>query len=132
MIDRRIFLAAALWVASTLGSLAQQQKPRLLILPNGVTAPILSIVPNAPRREKSLRGWLVCNGAEIGRETYRELFDVIGDRFGEGDSTTTFQLPMQYLEMNSGGEPIRGIAVCPTSKLGLAGELSPFNAASNL
>lgn len=38
-------------------------------------------------------GYLVCNGAEISRETYADLFAVIGTTFGSGDGSTTFALP---------------------------------------
>lgn len=38
-------------------------------------------------------GYLVCNGAEINRETYADLFAVIGTTFGSGDGSTTFNLP---------------------------------------
>ena len=38
-------------------------------------------------------GYLVCNGAEVSRETYADLFAVIGTTFGEGDGSTTFALP---------------------------------------
>ena len=38
-------------------------------------------------------GYLVCNGAGVSRETYADLFAVIGTTFGEGDGSTTFTLP---------------------------------------
>ena len=38
-------------------------------------------------------GYLVCNGANVSRETYADLFAVIGTTFGEGDGSTTFALP---------------------------------------
>ena len=38
-------------------------------------------------------GWLVANGAEISRTDYSDLFTVIGTTFGEGDGTTTFNIP---------------------------------------
>ena len=38
-------------------------------------------------------GYLVCNGAEISRETYADLFAVIGTTFGSGDGSTTFNIP---------------------------------------
>ena len=36
---------------------------------------------------------LLCDGSEISRTTYSELFNVIGTREGEGDGATTFNLP---------------------------------------
>lgn len=38
-------------------------------------------------------GYLVCNGASVSRETYVNLFTVIGTTFGSGDGSTTFALP---------------------------------------
>lgn len=38
-------------------------------------------------------GWLLCNGAAVSRTTYSDLFDIIGTTYGEGDGTTTFNLP---------------------------------------
>ena len=36
---------------------------------------------------------LICDGAELSRETYLELFNVIGTIYGEGDGSTTFNIP---------------------------------------
>ncbi|HSS99924.1 MAG TPA: tail fiber protein [Terriglobales bacterium] len=38
-------------------------------------------------------GWLVCDGSAVSRTTYARLFSVIGISFGNGDGTTTFNLP---------------------------------------
>jgi microcystin-dependent protein len=39
-------------------------------------------------------GWLLCNGAAVSRTiTYADLFAVIGTTFGEGDGSTTFNVP---------------------------------------
>lgn len=38
-------------------------------------------------------GWLICNGAAVSRDTYEDLFDVIGTTYGAGDGATTFNLP---------------------------------------
>nr|DAJ43570.1 MAG TPA: tail fiber protein [Bacteriophage sp.] len=38
-------------------------------------------------------GYLVCDGAAISRTTYALLFDVIGTTYGDGDGSTTFNLP---------------------------------------
>jgi microcystin-dependent protein len=37
-------------------------------------------------------GWLVCDGRSLSRETYSELFDIIGTTYGS-NSGTTFNLP---------------------------------------
>lgn len=38
-------------------------------------------------------GFLLCNGAEISRLTYADLFAAIGTSYGEGDGVNTFNLP---------------------------------------
>jgi microcystin-dependent protein len=38
-------------------------------------------------------GYLECDGSEISRSTYAELFAAIGTTFGTGDGSTTFNLP---------------------------------------
>lgn len=37
--------------------------------------------------------WFLCDGQEINRVDYVELFSLIGTNFGAGDGTTTFNLP---------------------------------------
>ena len=38
-------------------------------------------------------GFLACNGSNVSRTTYANLFSVIGTRYGAGDGSTTFTLP---------------------------------------
>lgn len=38
-------------------------------------------------------GWLLCNGANVSRTTYANLFNAIGTRWGAGNGSTTFALP---------------------------------------
>lgn len=38
-------------------------------------------------------GWLLCDGQAVSRATYALLFNVIGETFGVGDGSTTFNLP---------------------------------------
>ena len=38
-------------------------------------------------------GWLVCDGSAQNRTTYSDLWDAISDTWGEGDGSTTFNLP---------------------------------------
>jgi phage-related tail fiber protein len=54
-------------------------------------------------------GYLKCNGAEISRETYANLFAAIGTTFGAGDESTTFNLPDLRGEFIRGFDDERGI-----------------------
>ena len=38
-------------------------------------------------------GWLLCNGAAVSRTTYAALYAVLGDIYGAGDGSTTFNVP---------------------------------------
>ena len=38
-------------------------------------------------------GWLLCDGTAVSRTTYSALFAIVGERFGSGDGTTTFNTP---------------------------------------
>lgn len=38
-------------------------------------------------------GWLVCDGSAVSRSTYAALFSAIGSTWGQGDQSTTFNLP---------------------------------------
>lgn len=59
-----------------------------------VTALASSVVPD---------GWLACDGADVSRTDYADLFGVIGETFGTGDGSSTFLLP------DLRGEFIRGL-----------------------
>jgi microcystin-dependent protein len=45
-------------------------------------------------------GYLLCDGRAVSRTTYAKLFAVIGTYYGEGDYTTTFNLPMLMNDCN--------------------------------
>lgn len=38
-------------------------------------------------------GWLLCDGAAVSRTTYADLYAILGDAYGAGDGTSTFNLP---------------------------------------
>ena len=38
-------------------------------------------------------GWLICDGSAVSRTTYADLYAVVGDTYGSGDGSTTFNLP---------------------------------------
>lgn len=51
------------------------------------------VVPFAGAVEKVPAHWLVCDGSAVGRSEYPDLFDCIGETYGAGDGSTTFNLP---------------------------------------
>ena len=57
----------------------------------GDTLPIGSIT--AYGKETAPANWLICDGSAVSRSTYADLFAVIGTKYGEGDGSTTFNLP---------------------------------------
>ncbi len=44
-------------------------------------------------RSSAPAGWLLCDGSNVSRATYADLFDAIGTTYGAGDGSTTFGLP---------------------------------------
>ena len=38
-------------------------------------------------------GWLLCNGQAVARDTYADLFAILSTTYGDGDESTTFNLP---------------------------------------
>lgn len=54
-------------------------------------------------------GYLECNGAAVSRTTYAALFAAIGDDYGPGDGTTTFNLPDLRGEFIRGWDHGRGV-----------------------
>lgn len=49
--------------------------------------------PNAADVTDIPSGYLACDGSAVSRSTYAALYAVIGDNYGNGDGTTTFNLP---------------------------------------
>lgn len=57
----------------------------------GALVPIGCILPYAGISIPD--NWLYCAGLEVSRTEYAELFAVLGDRFGAGNGSTTFNIP---------------------------------------
>ena len=58
-------------------------------------------------------GWLVCDGSAVSRTTYADLFAVVGTTFGEGDGSTTFNLPSlttpeKFIRCDTTPDPVGG------------------------
>lgn len=58
----------------------------------GDTLPVGTIIPYVSTSNIPAN-YLYCNGSAVSRETYEALFNVIGIQFGNGDGSTTFNLP---------------------------------------
>lgn len=54
-------------------------------LPSGIIMPYVG--SSAPK------GYLLCDGSAVSRTDYARLFSAIGTAYGEGDGSTTFNLP---------------------------------------
>lgn len=54
-------------------------------------APLGMVVPFAGTSAPT--NWLLCYGQAISRTTYAALYAVLGDTYGNGDGSTTFNLP---------------------------------------
>ena len=54
-------------------------------------------------------GWLLCDGANVSRTTYADLFAAIGTEFGAGDGATTFGMPDLRGEFIRGWDGGRGV-----------------------
>ena len=54
-------------------------------------------------------GWLECDGSNVSRSIYPDLFDAIGSTFGSGDGSTTFGLPDLRGEFVRGWDNGRGV-----------------------
>lgn len=57
----------------------------------GDTLPIGAIIPFSS--DTIPENWLLCDGQAVSRTTYQELFSAIGTTYGNGDGSTTFNLP---------------------------------------
>lgn len=50
--------------------------------------------------------WLLCNGQAVSRTDYEELFEVLGETYGSGDGSKTFNLPDLIGRFAEGGTDV--------------------------
>ena len=55
------------------------------------TVPVGTIIPYSG--DTLRESYMVCDGRELSRVVYKELFDTIGTTYGSGDGSTTFNIP---------------------------------------
>lgn len=82
IIPRQQVLTAPYAVTASYASVAQN-------VVNGV--PVGSVMPFAASVAPD--GWLFCNGSAVSRTVYSNLFAVVGATYGNGDGSTSFNLP---------------------------------------
>lgn len=58
-----------------------------IVYPAGMISPFAGPVENIPY------GWMLCDGSEVSRTEYANLYNAIGVCWGTGDGSTTFNLP---------------------------------------
>ena len=58
-------------------------------------------------------GWLLCDGAAVSRSTYADLYGVVGDTYGAGNGSTTFNVPdtRRRAIVGVGGRPAQCSAI---------------------
>ncbi|MER6144711.1 phage tail protein [Streptomyces sparsogenes] len=73
---------------------AQESQPTQVIPVNGVlVGSIVGYGGIVSGNSQAPAGWLLCDGTEVSRTTYADLFQVIGTQHGGGNGTSTFNLP---------------------------------------
>ena len=60
---------------------------------NAIAIPAGVIVPFGGQAEDIPFGWLLCDGSEVSRTNYPNLYAAVGVCWGTGDGATTFNLP---------------------------------------
>ena len=68
-------------------------------------------------------GYVFCRGQELDRTTYSELYTVIGDTYGDGNGTTSFNVPDMQERIAAGG--LRGNV--RADSWGLGGDKAALN-----
>jgi len=69
------------------GSIIKKAKPNNLSI--GEVAGVIKMYGGA----SAPSGYLFCDGSEVSRSTYSSLYTAIGDAYGAGNGSTTFNLP---------------------------------------
>ncbi len=85
------------------------------ILPSGMIVPFAGDSGSIPE------GWLLCDGSEVSRTEYDNLFNTISNNYGSGDNSTTFNLPdfrgrfLRGTDNGSGNDPNAGSRIASNS-----------------
>ena len=85
-------------------SLVRSSSGKYVSQPSAISGEIKALAHNTVPQ-----GWLLCDGAEVSRTTYSRLYSLIGDQYGAGDGTATFNVPDLRGEFLRGWDNGRGI-----------------------
>lgn len=86
-----------IWVIKAIGIIIDNNNTDISNILNGISELETRVTPTgtiyAFAGNNIPSGYLPCNGGAISRKTYADLFAVIGTTYGDGDGSTTFNLP---------------------------------------
>lgn len=68
---------------------------RIEIVSGGDTTPVgaISVFAEVDETSPLMSDWVICDGRELSRTDYSQLFNVIGIKYGAGDGVSTFNVP---------------------------------------
>lgn len=95
------------------------------------------IMPFAGKTDKIPAGWLLCDGREISRSDYGALYFVIGDNWGRGNNSTTFNLPdlrgrfLRGVSESSNEDPEAGARVAKYTGGNIGNEVGSYQGDAN-
>jgi len=78
----------------------------------GTSLPSGSVIPFAG--DNIPVGWLLCDGSIVSRSGYRDLFNAIGEAWGNGDGSSTFHIPdMRGMTLRGVDDPAGSLETPP-------------------
>lgn len=89
--DPTIPTEGELWYNTTTNELKYYNGSSSIPLVPSLGVPVGSIFPYA--MDSAPTGYLLCDGAAVSRAAYPNLYSLLGDKYGWGDGSTTFNLP---------------------------------------
>lgn len=79
------------WMEKTSSEVNTNAAAIALLQDSGRLIPVGGLAPFAGTTAPD--GWLMCDGSAVSRTDYADLFEAIGDSYGVGDGTSTFNVP---------------------------------------
>lgn len=93
------------------------------LLPSGAVLPFAGATPPS--------GWLACDGSEVSRSAYPDLYAYIGTLYGAGNGSTTFNLPDLRNQFVRGASSTRPVGNEENDQLGSHNHTGSTNTTGN-